>query len=266
MAEATQPRDDSAAPEADPVSLLEEAEAQTAEAEARAAAALARARAAKLRYQALVRAAATDEQSHRTTEDSGDVAEGVDLQTAKDASGQAPPVEGSQSKRQRLRQRVPALSTILKVAAILAICACGGAGGYMLWQDRDTAKHARRAADVVASAKQGVVNMTSMDFNKAKEDVQRVLDGSTGEFRDEFQRRAEDFTSVVQQSKVVTLGTVTAAGIESIDEHSASVLVSATSLITNSTGAEDEPRPLRLRVTMTDDGGRYKISKVEMVP
>jgi Mce-associated membrane protein len=243
MPEAIATPKDSAATEAEAISLLEEAEAQAAEADARAVAAVARARAAKLRYQAMVRAAATDEQSNTES-----------------------PARESQSTRQRVRRRLPALSVILKAAAVLAICACGATSGYMLWQDRDTAKHARRAADVVASAKQGVVNMTSMDFNKAKEDVQRVLDSSTGEFRDEFQRRAEDFTSVVQQSKVITRGAVTAAAIESLDEHSASVLVSATSLITNSTGASDQPRPLRLRVTMTDDAGRYKISKVELVP
>ena len=136
----------------------------------------------------------------------------------------------------------------------------------MVWQDRDTTNRAQRAAKFVAGARQGVVNMTSLDFNKAKEDVQRVLDSSTGEFRDDFQQRAKDFASVVEQSKVVTEGKVNAAAVESMDEHSALVLVSATSRITNSAGAKDEPRVWRLRVTMTEDGGQYKMSKVEFVP
>jgi Mce-associated membrane protein len=71
---------------------------------------------------------------------------------------------------------------------------------------------------------------------------------------------------VVEQSKVVTEGTVNAAGIESMAEHSALVLVSATSRVTNSAGAKDEPRQWRLRVTVTEDGGQYKMSKVEFVP
>jgi len=136
----------------------------------------------------------------------------------------------------------------------------------MVWQDRDTTERAQRAVKFVAGARQGVVNMTSMDFNRAKEDIQRLLDSSTGEFRNDFQQRAKDFASVVEQSKVATQGTVNAAAIQSMDEHSASVLVAATSRITNSAGAKDEPRVWRLRVIVTEDGGQYKMSKVEFIP
>jgi len=117
----------------------------------------------------------------------------------------------------------------------------------------------------VAGARQGIINMTSLDFNRAKEDVQRVIDSSTGQFRDDFQQRAKDFTSVVEQSKVTTQGTVNAAALESMNGNSASVLVSATSKITNAAGAKDEPRVFRLRVTVTEDGGQYKMSKVDFV-
>jgi len=65
---------------------------------------------------------------------------------------------------------------------------------------------------------------------------------------------------------VVTQGTVTAAALESMDEHSASVLVAASSRITNSAGAKDEPRMWRIRVTVTEEGGQYKMSKVDFVP
>lgn len=132
----------------------------------------------------------------------------------------------------------------------------------------NTMSHRRqqRAAAFAAGAKQGVINMTSLDFNKAKEDVARVIDSSTGEFRDDFQQRAADFTKVVEQSKVVTEGTVNATAVESMNEHSAVVLVAATSRVTNSAGAKDEPRAWRLKVTVTEEGGQYKMSKVEFVP
>ncbi|WP_264034978.1 hypothetical protein, partial [Mycobacterium lacus] len=164
------------------------------------------------------------------------------------------------------RRRLPSLSAISKAATIVLICALAGVSGYILWQDRDAAERTQRAANFVAGARQGVVNMTTMDFKKAQEDVQRVLDSSTGQFRDDFGQRAKDFASVVEQSKVVTQGTVNAAAIESMHEHSASVLVSATSRVTNSIGAKDEPRVWRLRVTVTEEGGQYKMSKVEFVP
>jgi Mce-associated membrane protein len=108
--------------------------------------------------------------------------------------------------------------------------------------------------------------MFSLDFNRSKEDVQRVIDSSTGQFRDDLQQRAKDFTTVVEQSKVVTQGTVNAAAVQSIDGNSALVLVAASSQITNAAGAKDERRNWRLKVTVTDDGGQYKMSKLEFVP
>jgi Mce-associated membrane protein len=268
MTEAKEPPEDSATSKADAMALLEEAEAEAAEAEALAAAARARARAARLRREALAAAEAADKEAPDADEGADDTVERFDAETDEEASDDILEAAEPESRLARWRRRLPSppLSAISKVAAIILICAFAGASGYMVWQDRDTTERAQRAANFVAGARQGVVNMTSLDFNKAKEDVQRVLDGSTGEFRDDFQQRAKDFASVVEQSKVVTQGTVNAAAIESMDEHSASVLVSATSRITNSAGAKDEPRAWRLRVIVTEDGGQYKMSKLEFVP
>jgi Mce-associated membrane protein len=267
MTEAKEPPEDSATSKADAMALLEEAEAEAAEAEALAAVARAHARAARLRREALAEAEAADKQAPDADEDAEDTVEYSDAKTDEEASDKTLKAAQPESRLARWRHRLPspALSAISKVAAIILICAFAGASGYMAWQYRDTTERAQRAANFVAGARQGVVNLTSLDFNKAKEDVQRVIDSSTGEFRDDFQQRAKDFASVAEQSKVVTQGTVNAAAVESMDKHSASVLVSATSRITNSAGAKDEPRAWRLRVTVTEDGGQYKMSKVEFV-
>ncbi len=247
------------------MALLEEAEAEAAEAEALAAAARARARAARLRREALAEAPEVPEVPHEVTADetpqADETVEVSDEEPADKALEAAPPA----SRRGRSRRRLPSLSTTVEVVAIILIVAFAGVSGYMLWQDRDASERTQRAASFVAGAKQGVVNMTTLDFNRAKEDVQRVLDTTTGQFRDDFQQRAKDFTSVVEKSKVVTQGTITAAALESMSEHSASVLVLATSRITNATGAKDEPRVWRLRVTVTEEGGQYKMSKLEFV-
>ncbi|MEE3064660.1 MAG: DNA polymerase V family protein [Actinomycetota bacterium] len=174
-----------------------------------------------------------------------------------------PGLESADSQR---RLRWPSLSVTWKAAVILLICVFVGASGFMVWQHHETTQRNQRIANFVAGARQGVVNMTSLDFNRAKEDVQRVIDSSTGQFRDDFQQRSKDFTTVVEQSKVVTQGTVNAAAVQSIDGNSALVLVAATSRITNAAGAKDEPRRWRLRVTVTEDGGQYKMSKLEFIP
>lgn len=289
MPEGKKPPQDSATSKADVKALLEEAEAEAAEAEALAAAARARARAARLRREAQEQAENEAEAESRgaetaqdadedatdtdeaTTDDVADTVEATDTDAAETEEGvpAATPEDAeseSEPARSRRRLRLPSWSVAWKAAVIVLICAFVGASGYMMWHRHETTERDQRAANFVAGARQGVVNMISLDFNKAKEDVQRVIDSSTGQFRDDFQQRAKDFTTVVEQSKVVTQGTVNAAAVQSIDGNSALVLVAATSRVTNAGGAKDEPRNWRLKVTVTDDGGQYKMSKLEFVP
>lgn len=257
MAETTEPPSDAGTSQADAMALAAEAEA--AEAEALAAAARARARAARLKREALAMAPAEDENVPEEYADWEDAEDYDDYEAADQEAAR------SASWRRRLRVRLPRLSTIAMAAAVVIICGFTGLSGYIVWQHHEATERQQRAAAFAAGAKQGVINMTSLDFNKAKEDVARVIDSSTGEFRDDFQQRAADFTKVVEQSKVVTEGTVNATAVESMNEHSAVVLVAATSRVTNSAGAKDEPRAWRLKVTVTE-GGQYKMSKVEFVP
>lgn len=193
-------------------------------------------------------------------EETEDAEEAASRETAQDAE----PESGSARSRRRLR--LPSWSVTWKAAAVVLICVFVAASVYMMWQRQEISERNQRAANFLAGAKQGVVNMTSLDFNRAKEDVQRVIDSSTGQFRDDFQQRAKDFITVVEQSKVVTEGNVTAAAVQSMDGNSAVVLVAATSRITNAAGAKDEPRRWRLKVTVTEDGGQYKMSKLEFIP
>jgi Mce-associated membrane protein len=163
------------------------------------------------------------------------------------------------------RRLAPKLSTVVAAAAIIVTCGLLGISGWMAWHHHNVVQERQLSAEFTAAAKQGVINLTSLDFNKAKEDVQRVLDSSTGEFRDDFQRRADDFASVVQDSKAVTEGSVAATAVESMSKDSAVVLILANERVTNSTGAKDEPRSFRFRVSVARNGDQMKISKVEFV-
>jgi Mce-associated membrane protein len=275
---------DSAKAKADAIALAEQAEAEAAEAEALAAAARARARAIKLRREAQAEAEAeaeaeADNDAEDTTtvvEAADDTAEAPETPESSEESERSepseepqPPAGSTESTRQRLRvpglSGLSGLSRVLAAAAILAICGLLGASGWMLWHHHTVLAERQRSAAYVAAARQGVVNLTSLDFNKAKEDVQRVLDSATGEFRDDFQRRADDFASVVKDSKAVTEGSVTASAVESMSKDSAVVLVLANERVTNSAGAKDDPRAFRFRVSVVRDGDQLKISKVEFV-
>jgi Mce-associated membrane protein len=270
--------------------LAEEADAEAAEAEALAAAARARARALQLRRQAeLVEAteaaaaqpngsaeseidstqAASEQQDIPTetgpteeiTEDR--VAQGgadVPSHVASDVAAK----NAGWSRRWRRRPKPATLAASLGVIVIVASLAASAA---IVLQHRNASQQRHHAAEFAAAAREGVVTLTSLDFNDAKAGVQRIIGDSTGSFRDDFAKMAGDFTKVVEQSKVVERGTVQAVAVDldSMTNDSAVVLIASTSEVTNAAGAKQDPRAFKLIVTLTRDGDQLKMSKVEFV-
>jgi Mce-associated membrane protein len=264
MADTGKGPQDSAKSKSDAMALAEQAEAEAAEAEALAAAARARALAIKLRREAQAKA---DEEADETTAaaEAPEATEATEATEEPETSEPSDVGEPATTPTEPTRRRVAQLYWPLTAAAVLAICALLGASGWMAWHHHNVLQEQRRSAAFIATARQGVINLTSLDFKKAKEDVQRVLDSATGEFRDDFQRRADDFASVVKDSKAVTEGSVAATAVESMGNDSAVVLVLANERVTNLAGAKDQPRTFRFRVSVVHDGDELKVSKVEFV-
>jgi Mce-associated membrane protein len=261
MADTGKGPQDSAKSKSDAMALAEQAEAEAAEAEALAAAARARALAIKLRREAQAKA---DEEADETTA-TADAPEEPATTDEPETPEPSDAGEPATTPPEPTRQQVSRLYWPLAAAAVVAICALLGASGWMAWHHHNVLQEQRRSAAFIATARQGVINLTSLDFKKAKEDVQRVLDSATGEFRDDFQRRADDFASVVKDSKAVTEGSVAATAVESMGNDSAVVLVLANERVTNLAGAKDQPRTFRFRVSVVHDGDDLKVSKVEFV-
>lgn len=164
-------------------------------------------------------------------------------------------------------RRVPAMWLTAGLALAALLTAAGlTLTGLMLWQHGQVV--AQRAQDrrFVDAAREGVTALLSIDHNSAKADVQRVLDLSAGQFRDDFQSSADDFVKTAVESKAVTTGSISAAALDSINGDRAVVLVAATSQVSNVNGADQDPRPFRISVTVTRDGDTCKMSDVEFVP
>ena len=222
--------------------LAREAEAEALAAEARADAA--RARAAELRREL----DATD------VADAADVADVADIPRA--ASPSPPPPAGL------LRTVIVAVTTLLTAGLL-------GATGYMVWQHQKAAELRRSAAEFTAAARQDVINLMSMDYTRAQESVQRVLDNSTGKFRANFDETADEFVKALQDEKIVTTATINDAAVEldSMTDESAVVMVSATSRREGRQAPKEQQQPQVWRVVLTleRDGDQIKMSGVEFV-
>ena len=224
--------------------LAREAEAQALAAEARADAA--RARAAELRREL-------------DAADSADVADVADVAVT-DIPRAAPP---SPPPPAGLLRTVTVAVTTLLTAGLL------GATGYMVWQHQKAAELRRSAAEFTAAARQDVINLMSMDYTRAQESVQRVLDNSTGKFRANFDETAEEFVKALQDEKIVTTATINDAAVEldSMTDESAVVMVSATSRREGRQAPKEQQQPQVWRVVLTleREGDQIKMSGVEFV-
>ncbi|MQY21772.1 hypothetical protein [Nocardia macrotermitis] len=151
-------------------------------------------------------------------------------------------------------------------ATAVVIVALAAVTTTLVLQHRTATREQADRAAYLQAARQAVVDLTTISSGSADADIARILAASTGTFHDDFGSRSTAFTSVVKQAHVSTTGTVTAAGIESMSGDDAKVLVAATSKVTNSTGANNEPRIWRLRVILHRTDGHILVSNVDFVP
>lgn len=180
------------------------------------------------------------------------------------ASGEAGFRAVGGAKRTRLAQMPPAqLAITFGMAALLVLTIVCGWLGYSTYQEKKAA-HLRQ--ELLQVARQGAVNLTTIDFEHADADVKRILDSSTGQFFDEFSARSAPFIEVVKKAQSKSVGTVSAAGIESINGLEGQVLVAVAVKTTTKGVPDDQPRYWRMRMIVDKQGADAKVSKVEFVP
>jgi Mce-associated membrane protein len=165
----------------------------------------------------------------------------------------------------RWRPRRPRARFLAVAIAVLLVTASFGACGSMWWKHHTMLEQRHRTAEVTAAARTELTDLMSIDYTKARDGVQRVIDDSTGQFKDQFQSSAEDLVASLEQSKVLTTVTIKAVAVKAMTNDSAVVLIAATSRASSLQGAQRDPRNFRVMLTLVRDNGRLKLSRVEFV-
>ena len=244
------------------LSRLEEAEAEAAHAEALAAAAKARARAIRLRREAeatLASAMAGEPDSDPGSDSSGH-------QPEADAHRDAARLPRFAAFRRALRIRRVRRPTVVAALSMLAIGASTSASATMWWQHRQVEQTRQHSAEFVAAARQGAVQLMSLSFRSAKDDVQRLIDHTSGDLRKDFESTRDDLIAAVQNSKFITTASVRSAAVQSMSPDSATVLVAATSTVSDEDGTAKPPHTWRLNMMITRGSKQLTVSKVEFMP
>lgn len=185
--------------------------------------------------------------------------------TDADADADADDGTDADAGRQRTRWRPtpPRLALLVGLTMAAALAALVGFLGVRAHQ-------AQQPADVRAwylqVGRQGAVNLTTIDWQHADADVQRILGGATGAFYDDFAQRSQPFLDVVKKVQSVSTGTVTVAGLESATDTEAKVLVTVNVKTTTNEAPQQSSRAWRMRLSVQKVGNDVKVSNVEFVP
>ncbi|MGB3474710.1 MAG: mammalian cell entry protein [Mycobacterium sp.] len=149
--------------------------------------------------------------------------------------------------------------------AILAVTALAGAVGWLGYRDHHLQQAQEQRESYVQVARQAAINLTTISYAQADADVQRIVDSTTGAFRDDFSQRSRPFVDVVKQAHSESEGTVTEAGLESVDGDRADVLLAVSVRTTIAGEVQPEPRHWRMRISLQRTGDGPKVSNIAFV-
>ena len=155
------------------------------------------------------------------------------------------------------------LATIVGLVLVVALAGLTGWLGFRTYQSHQADEQRKLFLQV---GRQGALNLTTIDWQQADANVQRILDSATGTFYDDFQKRAQPFVEVVKQAQSKSVGTIAEAGLESESDNGAQVLVAVTVKTSNAGAPDQAPRAWRMRISVQKVGDEAKVSNVEFVP
>ncbi|MBJ7290791.1 hypothetical protein [Williamsia sp.] len=148
---------------------------------------------------------------------------------------------------------------VVVVLAVVAAVAVGWRAQRDTWSDAD---YRSFATETVGQ----LLTPDARDPDRAR----RILELSTGTFRDEFAQSTGAYSAFVARLGTVATGVVDGVAIAGRDGDTVSALVTSvvtTRVAANSSGRDTaEPRRFRLRVQIEPDGGALRLAAVEFLP
>ncbi|NOL42376.1 hypothetical protein HPO96_19185 [Kribbella sandramycini] len=149
------------------------------------------------------------------------------------------------------------------LSVLLVIALAGATLSVVALQKQRQDKSNREGA--LKSARQLALDFTTYNYQTWDADAQRVVDDSTGQFKQEFQAGAGSVKTDVVANKATSKGDVKEAGLVSGDKDSAEVLVIVNALVTNTASTAGVERRYRIKLDMVREQDRWLTADLQVV-
>jgi Mce-associated membrane protein len=165
------------------------------------------------------------------------------------------------AKAGRFPLRLP-LPAAIGVAVMLVLAVAAAVTFGLLLQRRVATD--RAGAEALATAKAYAVTVTSYDYQNLDRNFADVLDGATGEFKDQYTGASQTLRQLIANAKATAKGNVLGAGISSESPEQVEVVVFVDQTITNAATAQPRVDRNRVIMTLTPHDGRWLVGKLEL--
>ncbi|MER7248431.1 hypothetical protein [Kribbella sp. NPDC000426] len=128
----------------------------------------------------------------------------------------------------------------------------------------------QRAADsqrdgAMKAARQLALDFTTYDYQTWDADSKRVLDDSTGQFKQEFADGIAAVKTDVEANKATSKGDVKEAAVVSNDKDSAQVLVIVNAVVTNTASTDGVERRYRIKLDLVREKNHWLTADLQVV-
>ena len=150
-----------------------------------------------------------------------------------------------------------ALSVLVLVALV------GATLSVVALRGQETRKSDRESA--MKAARQLALDFTTYNYESWDADAQRVLDDSTGQFKEEFKSASDSVKTEVTANKATSKGEVKEAAVVSNDKDSAQVLVIVNAVVTNTASKDGVERRYRIKLDLVREKNRWLTADFQVV-
>ncbi|ACY99867.1 MULTISPECIES: hypothetical protein [Thermomonospora] len=157
--------------------------------------------------------------------------------------------------------RIPVVTGLLgTVVVVLAVFVA--VVGVSVWRAEAREDERAKAAQ---SARQTAINLASLDYRTIDKGLQQVMNGLTGEAKEQWATMSKDVRQSAEKAKSTSSVQDVRAGVVSMDDDSAEVIVSVSAVTTSPSVKEGQPRYYRWRFDLTRTDGRWLVSNMRLV-
>jgi Mce-associated membrane protein len=155
----------------------------------------------------------------------------------------------------------------LLAALVLAL---GVALGVVVTRDEapaaSTSSSTAAYDQVTAAASEQVTAFLDIDHETVDEQLQEVLDGATGEFKEQFAAQVDSIKAQTEEQQSTAGATILKVGISTLTPESATVFVAANTDITSkATEGESRTVPWRIQLDLVKEGERWLTAGLQFV-